>query len=511
MPTVKELLAGVLGVDPAANAVEAKGRWYSWRDLAARIDALEALYDELSLPKGSRIALFLRNRIEPFAALFSILATERCLVTVNPLYPDAVLAADLAGLRTPAFVAESCEWQRPGLVEAVSAMGAVGIELTGDMATPARLVPGLDNMMPEKIAGAGLIRMAPDVIIEMLTSGTTGRPKRIPLKRSAFQHSFESAMAYEHSRDPHAAPRLRPGTTVMHTPISHIGGLWQAINTVSAGRKSCLIERFNVPEWHDAVKRHRPKISGAPPAALRMILDANLPKEDLSSLSGLISGTAPVDPALVEAFWQTYGIPILTSYGATEFAGAVAGWTLPDFRKYYPRKAGSVGRLQKGVEARIVDAETGAVLPLGEAGLLELKSKQMADPDAWCRTTDRAMLDDENFLWILGRIDNAIIRGGFKIHPDDVVKALEAHPAIREAAVVGIADARLGEVPAAALMLKSGASEPSQSDLVAFLRDRLLPYQIPAKMCFVDDVPRTASLKPALPALRSMLVEAEAP
>lgn len=511
MPTVKELLAGVLAVDPAANAVEARGQWYSWGDLAARIAALEALYDRLCLPQGSRIGLFLRNRIEPFAALFSILATERCLVTVNPLYPDGVLAADLTSLRAPVFVAESSEWQRPGLREAVLAMGAAGIEMTGDNAAPARLVAGLDHLPPEKVAGADLIRMAPDVIIEMLTSGTTGRPKRIPLNRSAFQHSFESAMAYEHSRDPHAAPRLRPGTTVMHTPISHIGGLWQAINTVSAGRKSCLIERFNVPEWHDAVKRHRPKISGAPPAALRMILDAKLPKADLESLSGLISGTAPVDPDLVEAFWQTYGIPILTSYGATEFAGAVAGWTLPDFRKYYPRKAGSVGRLQNGVQARIVDVETGSVLPLGAEGLLELKSKQMADPDAWCRTTDRAVLDDENFLWIRGRIDNAIIRGGFKIHPDDVVKALEAHPCIREAAVVGIADARLGEVPAAALMLKSGASEPSQADLVSFLRDRLLPYQIPAKMCFVSDVPRTASLKPALPALRALLSEPPAP
>jgi acyl-coenzyme A synthetase/AMP-(fatty) acid ligase len=511
MPTLKELLAGVLAVDPAANAVEAKGLWYSWGDLAARIAALENLYNALDLPPGSRIGLFMRNRIEPFAALFSILATERCLVTVNPLYPDPVLAADLAGLRAPVFVAEAGEWQRPGLREAVSAMGAAGIEMTADRHALARLVPGLERVSADKIAGADLVRAAPDVIIEMLTSGTTGRPKRIPLNRTAFQHSFESALAYEHSRDPHAAPRLRPGTTVLHTPISHIGGLWQAINTVSAGRQSCLIERFNVPEWHDAVKRHRPKISGAPPAALRMILDAKLPKADLASLSGLISGTAPVDPALVEAFWQQYGIPILTSYGATEFAGAVAGWTLPDFRAYYPRKAGSVGRLQKGVQARIVDADTGAVLPAGAEGLLELKSKQMADPDAWCRTTDRAMLDDENFLWIRGRIDNAIIRGGFKIHPDDVVKALEAHPAIREAAVVGIEDARLGEVPAAALMLKAGATAPSQSDLVAFLRGQLLPYQIPAKICFVADVPRTTSLKPALPALRAMLSDPTAP
>ena len=168
-----------------------------------------------------------------------------------------------------------------------------------------------------------------------------------------------------------------------------------------------------------------------------------------------------------------------------------------------------MGRLQTGVQARIVDEETFTVLPQGAEGLLELKSRQMADPESWQRTTDRAMLDDENFLWIRGRIDNAIIRGGFKIHPDDVVKALETHHAIREAAVVGIADARLGEVPAAAVMLKSGAARPSKAELMEFLRERLLPYQMPVKICFVQDVPRTTSLKPALPALRDMLLDAE--
>lgn len=504
MPTVRELIAGVLAVDPAANAVEARGAWYSWGDIGARIAALETLYDNLGLGEGARIAVFLRNRIEPMAALFSVLASDRCLVTVNPLYPDAALAADLAMLRAPVFVAESAEWARPCIHDAVLAMGAAGIELTGNASAPARLVPGLELM-----TGQGLLRFAPEVMIEMLTSGTTGKPKRIPLNRRAFQHSFNSALAYEKSRDPEAPPRLRPGTTVLHTPISHIGGLWQAINTMSAGRKACLIERFNVPEWQAAVKRHRPKVSGAPPAALRMILDARVPKEDLASLSALISGTAPVDQALVEAFWQIYGIPILTSYGATEFAGAVAGWTLPDFRKHYPRKAGSVGRLQAGVQARIVDQETFAVMPAGAEGLLELKSGQMADPDSWQRTTDRAMLDGEDFLWIRGRIDNAIVRGGFKVHPDDVVKALEAHQAVREAAVVGIADGRLGEVPAAAVMLKSGAVPPGKAELMEFLRERLLPYQVPAKICFVQDVPRTTSLKPALPALRELLQNAD--
>jgi acyl-coenzyme A synthetase/AMP-(fatty) acid ligase len=119
-------------------------------------------------------------------------------------------------------------------------------------------------------------------------------------------------------------------------------------------------------------------------------------------------------------------------------------------------------------------------------------------------------MDEEGFLWIRGRADNAIIRGGFKVHPDDVVKAIEAHPSVREAAVVGIPDQRLGEVPAAAIILRAGAQRPLAKDLSLFLRDRLLPYQVPVLYRFVDDMPRTASLKPQLTALKELLSTPEA-
>ncbi|MDB5420514.1 MAG: AMP-dependent synthetase, partial [Brevundimonas sp.] len=111
------------------------------------------------------------------------------------------------------------------------------------------------------------------------------------------------------------------------------------------------------------------------------------------------------------------------------------------------------------------------------------------------------------FLFIRGRYDGAIIRGGFKVHADDVVKAIIDHPAIREASVVGIPDRRLGEVPVAALILTAGAIVPSDAALIAFLKDRLLPYQVPTRYLYVDDLPRTPSMKPALPAVRALFAE----
>ena len=156
------------------------------------------------------------------------------------------------------------------------------------------------------------------------------------------------------------------------------------------------------------------------------------------------------------------------------------------------------------MQARIVDAESGEVLRHGQEGVLELKGGQLGTGDSWLRTTDRAVIDEDRFLFIRGRADNAIIRGGFKIHPDDIVRAIESHSAVREAAIVGVPDERLGEVPAAAIILKEGAKTLKTDHIRAYLRDRLVPYQVPVYYRIVDDIPRTPSMKPATVPLKKM-------
>ena len=127
----------------------------------------------------------------------------------------------------------------------------------------------------------------------------------------------------------------------------------------------------------------------------------------------------------------------------------------------------------------------------------------------WLRTTDRAVLDDDRFLWIKGRADNAIIRGGFKIHPDDVIKAINEHPSVRESAVVGVPDERLGEVPAAAIILKEGADILTTDAMKSFLREKLIAYQIPVHYRLVKDFPRTPSMKPSAPGLKALFSSKE--
>jgi acyl-coenzyme A synthetase/AMP-(fatty) acid ligase len=235
-----------------------------------------------------------------------------------------------------------------------------------------------------------------------------------------------------------------------------------------------------------------------------MVLDADLPKEDLASLRAVTSATAPLPPETAIAFEEKYGIPVLTLYGATEFAGGVAGWTLKDHQKWAQAKRGSVGRAHPGCELRIVSPEDGSLLESGETGLLEVRSAQLGTEAGWVRTTDWAELDADGFLWIRGRADNAIIRGGFKIAPAEVAEVLERHPAVHEASVVGLADERLGALPVAAVELEAGVPPVDGEELRSFARQHLAKYQVPARILIVEALPRTPSLKVSEPGVRAL-------
>jgi acyl-coenzyme A synthetase/AMP-(fatty) acid ligase len=496
---LSELIRTVLTLDPAAPAIEFDKRWTTWGELDGIIGKLDRVMTDAGMPAGARVGLLMRNHVLTAATLLQLVSSDRCVVTLNPGLPDERLAGDIATLKTPVVVGLAKDWDRAGVREAAQGIGCLGVLLSEDSANPVQLVEGL-----ETVRGDDLIREAPGTAIEMLSSGTTGTPKRIPLAATSFERAIAQAGVFD-GRGADDTPRLRRGILMISGPLTHLSGVFNVVNCAASGRQSCLLERFQVDNWVDAVRRHKLKVAWAPPSGLRMILDADVPREDLESLSALRTGTAPLDQNLADALYERYGVPVLQNYGATEFAGAIAGWTLSDFKAHAADKRGAVGKLTPGVEARIVDPESGAPLPFGEVGLLELKSAQITgSAGGWTRTTDLAALDADDFLWIKGRFDNAIIRGGFKVQPDDVVKALETHPAVREACVVGIPDERLGQVPAAGFLLRRGFEAPADEELRAFLKERLISYQVPVRFLCLDEFPRTPSMKVSQPDLKAL-------
>jgi acyl-coenzyme A synthetase/AMP-(fatty) acid ligase len=334
------------------------------------------------------------------------------------------------------------------------------------------------------------LRDTGDIAVLMMTSGTTGRPKRVELTYDRMAAAFRAAGLALDEAD---KPRLRHGTDILWASLAHISGLYFGIAHVLAGRSVALLEKFEVGPWAELVRQHRPGYVRLAPTALRMVLQAGVPAAVFQSVRAVGSGTAPLPPELADAFEERYGIPVLANYGATEFAGAIAGWTLPDKQRWARHKRGSVGRAHRGIELQIVDGQTGDPLPRGDVGLLEARGSQLPGADgAWLRTTDLAAIDDDGFLFIHGRADDAINRGGFKIPPAVIEDALLAHPAVDEASAVGLPDPRLGEVPAAAVTLVSPASE---AELMDFLASRLTSYQRPIAIKVVDQLPRTPSLK----------------
>jgi long-chain acyl-CoA synthetase len=216
----------------------------------------------------------------------------------------------------------------------------------------------------------------------------------------------------------------------------------------------------------------------------------------------VFSGSAPLEPDLAERFEERYGVPVLAVYGATEFAGGVAGWTLTDWREFGASRRGSVGRANAGVSVRVVDPDSGDERARGEVGLLEVAAPQLSEP-GWMRTTDLARIDDEGFIWIVGRTDDVIVRGGLKVSTTAVRDALVGHPAVLDACVIGVPDRRLGQVPVAAVELRPDAGPVVPDEIVAWVRERLSGYQVPVELRVLDELPRTPSMKVSQAALRT--------
>lgn len=283
------------------------------------------------------------------------------------------------------------------------------------------------------------------------------------------------------------------GVQICALPPTNISGLWALITALSGGGRALLQDKFEPEVWSQAVSRYRPRSVSLPPAALRMILDAGVDPEKLSSLKAVWVGAAPVGRDLADAFEKAYGCPVLLSYGATEFTGGITGWSLRDWQQWKDTKRGSVGRTHPGVEISVIDPDTEEVLAPGQRGIVQVRSAQAAGGDGrWVRTNDLGSIDEDGFVWIHGRADDVINRGGFKIFPAEIEDCLEAHPQVREAVAFGIPDKRLGQVPVAMVV---ALDDVRPEDLVAWVKSRLPAYKAPVTVRTTEYIPRNSAMK----------------
>ncbi|MBB2939663.1 acyl-CoA synthetase (AMP-forming)/AMP-acid ligase II [Amycolatopsis bartoniae] len=478
-----------LGAD--TPAVGADGVWDTWGDIARLRGTLHDLLAEI--PPEAAIGVICRNSPEVIEVFVALLAEHRVVFTLHDLQPDKALAEEIAEKRPAAVLATETDLLRPGVRESIESSGLVGIAVSRG---------GAARLGVRRRPAPGFAVLTGDVAVSLKSSGTTGPPKRIELSYPALSASID-AVERHHSKD--GAPvraALRSGVTIQMLSLAHTSALQTVCTTLAQGRRLVVLPRFEPVPWAKAVRENQVVTTGLPPAAVKMLLDSDVPADWLSSLKAVRAGSAPLPAEVAEQFEARFGVPVLRAYGATEFQG-IASWTLKDHKAHGADKRGAVGRVHPGVEVRVVSPETGEAVPNGEQGVLEVRSAGREDK-GWVRTSDLARVDDDGFLWIEGRVDGAINRGGFKIDPDEVAAALRTHPDVRDAAVVPADDPRLGQVPVAAVEL-STKDKVTGEDLRGWVRERLEPFKVPAQVAVVDALPRTAAMKADRQAILALL------
>ena len=473
-----------------AVAIAFEGREYDWGAVRRAGVQLEQLLVMAGVDAMQTIGILSRNRPGHAAAILNVIGSGRSVSIIYTMQSADGIARDIRKLGLPAVIGAVEDWSAEA-IQAARETGTAAVSLAARDGLALELLPEASRADP-----ALLSTTARPLTLALLSSGTTGAPKRIDFPHSVLDRMLDTMAVAD-----------QPGDVFMPEinffPLSGMGGMTPFLASICRAGSVCLLERYNLAEWLDAIERFQPKVVVMLPAIIREVLDKQIPVSRFSSIKIVWGGSAPLDIATQEQFEERYGIPVLWGYGATEFAGSATAWTPALRAQFGNTKRGSAGRPLAGVSIRIVDPETGSELGRGKEGVLEARIAALGDH--WIRTTDLAEMDEDDFLFLRGRADQAIIRGGFKVLPETITDALLEHPAVRDAMACGIEDRRLGQVPVAAVELKNGNSGATEEVLLAFLRSRLVTYAIPTRIDIVPKLPRTGNMKASIAALRHMM------
>jgi acyl-CoA synthetase (AMP-forming)/AMP-acid ligase II len=492
IPRLSGLIKAALDRPEGARAVQFHGRWYDWAWMRRTADRVNALLDEAGVGPEDSIAIAPANRPGCAAVLLGLMERERDVVMIYAYQSPEAISRKIADLNCAAVLSQPQAWEAPS-IEAVIATGAVALSIGEDeqaIVAATRLDAKAEHRRAVEPRG-----------VHLLTSGTTGPPK---LRHLSYAFICRS-MVVESPMHPFGAPAAQ--TPTPHgSAFGNISGLYAWLPNVVSGRPVIMQEKFNLAEVLDYVREWKPLTAGMPPSGYRELLDADVPAEALASVKYMSAGASALDADVQRAVEEKYGVKILQAYGATEFGGVVAMVSPEHIETFGPEKSLSVGRPWAGSELRIVDPESGEVLPPDAVGELHVKVPRLG-PD-WVRTSDLAKLDADGFLYYVGRSDGAIVRGGFKIDPEAVRNALLAHPAVFDAIVAGAPDRRLGEVPVAVYVVRGGMAAPSEDELRSHMRAHLPATFLPKAYRQLDALPFTQTNKPDLGAVRAMFAKA---
>jgi len=470
------------GFQPHKTAVHFRGSDLSYAQLWRRIDQAGIRLGGLGVGRGDRVAYLGYNSPDILVLLFALARIGAMLVPLNfrlaaPEH-QAILAHSGAKclLAEPDFCAhgDTLRAALPGLM-LLSLDGAREGWRDWNALQPAR--PGADSSGTDA-----------DPVLMVYTSGTTGKPKGAVHTQSGL---LWNAVNSTHYHDLTSADHV---LTVL--PMFHVGGLCiQTLPALHAGATLTLHPRFDPGAWLADVASRRPTLTLLVPAVMRALVDHPAWKQtDLASLRMAAAGSSTIPDSLIAAFHE-HGLTVTQIYGSTETGPVSIYLRAEDAR----RKAGSAGKAAVHAEVRLVD-ENDRDVAQGKVGEILVRAPNVMqgywkDPDnpsfrdGWFRSGDLAFQDEEGYYFVVGRSKDMIISGGENIYPAELENVLADCDQVAEAAVIGLEDAKWGEIAVAAVVRRPGSALDA-AGVMALFEGRLARYKHPRRVVFIDALPK---------------------
>jgi long-chain acyl-CoA synthetase len=464
---------------PDRTAVRLDDTILNYAELDERSARVASLLAMRGIEPGDRVALMLPNIPEFAVHYYGILRAGAVVVPMNPLLKEREVGYYLTDSQARLIIAWSgcAEEARAGAAQAGAALFVVD--------------PGVREPL-DGVPIAGLVdRSASDTAVILYTSGTTGHPKGAELTHANLATNVAIAAT--------DLFRLGPEDVIFGgLPLFHSFGQTCGLNAaVSVGACLTLVSRFVPDKVLEVLTRDRVTVfEGVPTMYVALLGVPDLDRYDVSALRVCVSGGAALPVEVLRGVEREFGCILLEGYGLSE-TSPIASFNHPD----RDRKPGSIGTPIQGVEMRLVD-EFGKDVAPGDVGEIAIRGHNVmkgywrrvdataeAVPDGWFRSGDLARLDDDGYFFIVDRKKEMIIRGGYNVYPREIEEVLYEHPAVVEAAVVGIPDPALGEEVGAAIVLRPGATETPE-DLQGYVKRQVAAYKYPRQVWFLAALPK---------------------
>ena len=487
-------LAHIIGGHaPDHVAIVSRGIETTYGQLRDQVARVRGGLAKLGVVKGDRVALLCGNGLYFVETYLAVLGLGAVVVPLNPQSPSPEIENQIATVGASVV-----------LVEPAAASAWNGVDL-GAVPSVRHVLPtepgGLDSDMSfaDLIAAEPLdaIEVEPDTLAAlMFTSGTAGSPRAAMLSHGNLLANIDQGRS--------AVVQIGTDDIVYGVlPMFHIFGLNVVLGlSLANGATIVLIQRFDPSTALDTIRERRVTvIPGAPPLWLTFSHCDDAPADSFATVRLALTGAAKMPEEAIRRLQQRFGVDLAEGYGLTEASPVVTS------SAGLPLKIGSVGKVLNGITVRIVD-ESGDDVLQGDSGEIWVKgpnvfqgylddaeqTARVLTPDGWLRTGDIAVTDDDGYIYLVDRAKDLIIVSGFNVYPAEVEEVIAEHPAVAEVGVVGVPHPHTGEAVKAWVVVRDGMTV-DEDTLISWCSDRLARYKSPAKILFVDQLPRNVSGK----------------